>query len=659
MKTFLAIALLGGVVGVVLAQSTEYNGPVPRARGNAVTDQIIVRWRAGASGASISAKVAEAASGAGVQLHRKQPIGAGIEVLKLERPLAAHDFNALIARLQANPEVEFAVADQRRYAHAVPTDPLISEQWYFLAAEPAATRAEQAWDATTGSAATIVAVLDSGVRFDHPDLGRVELGGKLLPGFDFVSNVAIANDGDGRDGDASDPGDWVSAEDAQQPPFNSGDCIPGGGTHVDSSWHGTRVASLIAAATNNAQGMAGAGWNTLVSPVRVLGKCGGTDSDIIAAMRWAAGIAVPGAPVNPNPAKIINLSLGAEGPCSAAYQSAIPEITAHGVLIVASVGNEGGPVGSPANCAGVLGVTGLRHAGTKVGFSNLGPEASLGAPGGNCINTGVGQPCLYSIVAATNTGVTSPDAAAYTNQFNFNVGTSFSAPLATGAAALMHAVNAQLTPASFVTILRESAAPFAVGSATTASVCRVPSGPGDLQAQECICTTQTCGAGMLNMQAAVLAAQRPFAVAGAATVIASGVEVPLEGRNSFAANGRVITAYQWSLLNVTGAAPTIAGISQASATLQVGGASQFTLRLTVTDDLGAQDSADVAMATTAPSPAPAPTPTPDPAPTATPMPARSGGGGGAASSLLISALSVLAMVCALLRRRSQLGCKLP
>ena len=164
---------------------------------------------------------------------------------------------------------------------------------------------------------------------------------------------------------------------------------------------------------------------------------------------------------------------------------------------------------------------------------------------------------------------------------------------------------------------------------------------------------------MLNMQAAVLAAQRPFAVAEAATVITSGVEVPLEGRNSFAANGRVITAHQWSFLNVTGAAPTIAGPSQPSTTLQVDGASQFTLRLTVTDDLGAQDSADVAMATTAPSPAPVPTPTPDPAPTATPMPARSGGGGGAANSLLISTLSVLAMVCALLRRRSQPGCKLP
>ena len=165
---------------------------------------------------------------------------------------------------------------------------------------------------------------------------------------------------------------------------------------MPSSWHGTRVSSLIAALTNNAEGVAGTGWNTLILPVRVLGKCGGTDSDIIAGMRWAAGIPVPGAPINPTPARILNLSLGGSGACSAAYQAAVNEITARGVLVVVSVGNEGGAVASPANCAGVLGVAGIRHAGTKVGFSNLGPGTGIGAPGGNCVNPRRSRPAILA-----------------------------------------------------------------------------------------------------------------------------------------------------------------------------------------------------------------------------------------------------------------------
>ena len=336
----------------------------------------------------------------------------------------------VLARIAADPEVEYVAPDLRRWPHVLPTDPLIGEQWYFLGVQPSATRAEQAWDLTTGSNTTVVAVLDTGVRFEHSDLGRAELGGKLLPGFDFISDVPVANDGNGRDSDPSDPGDWVSAADAQQPPFNTSDCIPPGQTHVDSSWHGTRVASLIGALTDNAAGIAGTGWTTLLLPVRVLGKCGGYDHDIIPAMRWAAGLPVTGMAINPTPADILNLSLGAETGCSAAYQAAVSEITSAGVLIVVSVGNEGRQVGAPANCNGALGVTGLRHIGTKVGFSNLGPRAALGAPGGNCVNQS-GE-CLFSIVAATDTGLTTPASSSYTDRLNFNVGTSFAAPQVAG-----------------------------------------------------------------------------------------------------------------------------------------------------------------------------------------------------------------------------------
>ena len=232
--------------------------------------------------------------------------------------------------------------------------------------------------------------------------------GKLLPGYDFVSGELTgntfgrANDGDGWDPDPSDPGDFLTATDLANPPFKDEEC----GDPSDSSWHGTRVAGMIAADTNNALGIAGTGFNVRILPVRVLGKCGGFDSDVIAGMYWAAGMLIPppyllnpALPANPNPAQIINMSLGGTGPCSSIYATAVQDITAHGVLIVVSAGNEGAAVDAPANCAGALGVAGLRHIGTKVGYSNLGSEVGIAAPAGNCVNLPSGDPSALPVLA--------------------------------------------------------------------------------------------------------------------------------------------------------------------------------------------------------------------------------------------------------------------
>lgn len=632
MKPIALIALSACVAVPAFGQSREYNGEFRHI--TAATDQVIVKWRAAKPAlTTVSSRIEKLSSASGLQMQHKGRITADTDVLKLERPLDDGELAAVLTQLRANPEVEYAVANQRRWAHALPSDPLFTQQWYLQSAEASATRAEQAWDITVGSNTTVVAVLDTGVRFEHPDLGLDMAGGKLLGGYDFVSDPIIANDGDGADADASDPGDWVSTADRQLPSFAN--CMEN-----PSSWHGTRVSSLIGALTNEAQGMAGKGWSTVLLPVRALGKCGGLDSDIIMAMRWAAGLSVPGIPANTHPAKIINMSLGAAGACSAAYQSTVNEITSRGILIIASAGNEGGPIETPANCSGVLAVTGLRHAGTKVGYSSLGPQAAIGAPAGNCVNA-VGQPCLFSILAATDSGTTAPLSPTWTDQINYNTGTSFSAPLVSGAAALMHSVNAQLAPANYITLIRESALPFATTSTTTTTVCHVPTGATDIQQTECICTTQTCGAGMLDTHAAVLASQRPFAIARASGTISAGTDVTIDGRGSFAANNRNVTSYQWNALNVTGATPAFASPTQALTTLQVSGSSQFTLRLTVTDDQGAQDTADVSVATPA-----APTTPPSPAPQQ-----PRGGGGGGNMGLLLLGLAVLR--CA--RRRASAG----
>ena len=372
--------------------------------------------------------------------------------------------------------------------------------------------AEGAWDLTPGSPAIVVAVLDTGVRGDHPDLV-----GKLLRGYDFVSeddtnNFATANDGDGRDADPSDPGDWVTQEEADGVFANQG-CDIG-----DSSWHGTQTTSLVAAATNDTVGMAGTGRNVRVLPVRVLGKCGGFTSDVIAGMYWAAGIAIPAstgsglalgtAPTNPYPAKVLNLSLGSANPtCSQSYQEAVTAVNNAGASVVVSAGNgEGVPVGQPANCNGAIGVGGLRHVGTKVGFSDIGPQVAISAPGGNCVNT-VGD-CLFPILTATNGGTTGPASHTYSDSSNFSVGTSFSAPQVAGVAALMLSRNPGLTPAQVRATLRSSARPFPVVSGVP--MCPAPSSSSD---GECNCTTTTCGAGMLDAQAAVAAAGVPTAAA--------------------------------------------------------------------------------------------------------------------------------------------------
>src|SRR6185503_1952828 len=266
-------------------------------------------------------------------------------------------------------------------------------------------------------------------------LQRAAAGGKLLPGYDMIRDTEVANDGDGRDADASDPGDWLTLEEVQDPHSFFYQCDT---TAENSSWHGTQTSAMIGALTNNGIGMASVARNVRILPVRALGKCGGFDSDIIAAMRWAAGLNVPGTPINSTPARVLNLRLGSEGACTAAYTDAVAEINAAGAVVVSSAGNSTGhAAGAPANCSGVVAVTGLRHAGSKVGFSDLGPAISIAAPAGNCVNTAPGTPCLYPMLTAANSGLTTPVSNAaggsiYTDSFNISVGTSFSAPMVTG-----------------------------------------------------------------------------------------------------------------------------------------------------------------------------------------------------------------------------------
>src|SRR5882757_7383102 len=289
-----------------------------------------------------------------LNMAKSRQLTPSMHVMILQKTLYGADVGAALKALRADPTVQFADVDLRRYPHSLPDDPLFGPstnatgQWFMqgpsaltATSDAAATDAVSAWAITVGSTGTVIADIDTGVLFNHPDLLRAGLGGRLLPGYDFASGdksqttsaalgtYLIANDGDGRDPDPSDPGDWINSADQANSLFPSTDC-----PIADSSWHGTRVMGILGALTNNGVGIAGMTWNPYLLPVRALGKCGGYDSDIITGMQWAAGMSVTGVPDNPYPADIINLSLGGTGSCPSAYASAVSTLTTMGVLIV-------------------------------------------------------------------------------------------------------------------------------------------------------------------------------------------------------------------------------------------------------------------------------------------------------------------------------------
>jgi serine protease len=645
-------------------------GPVPAYAGagahEQVTDRIIVKWRdtgvAVTHIETLQARTQLLRDRSGLPLQALRSFGAEFDVLRLARDYDANasasaaELHAAIAQLNTNPFIEYAEADERIYALSIPNDPRFTAgsdaqgqwtgQWYLgdpNATTPSAVGATTAWDTARGDK-IVVAVIDSGIRADHPDLV-----GKTVPGFDFVcydnglacsaGGTALsltANDGSGWDTDPADPGDGLEAADlARADQYFNHQC-GGGPNHdqpIDSTWHGTRVAGIIAALTNNGIGIAGVAPDAKVLPVRALGRCGGFTSDLIAAMLWAGGISdasLGTAPTNRTTASILNLSLGNRSACSAAEQSAIDRLLAAGVLIVAAAGNDGGPVGAPGNCNGVLSVAGVRHVGSKVGYSNVSSTAasiSIAAPAGNCINTVTTLPCLYPIDTLTNEGklapqtlvaspplVTNPNMGltSYTysifnpgyagNALNAaNVGTSFAAPIVAGVAALMRSVNSQLTPAELIARLKAAATPFpTLAIAPTGGVCHVAALTRDsantytdVQDRDCQCTTATCGAGMINAPAAVLAALRPLAVIKSSATIGSiGQRISLDGSGSAATNTRRIASYQWSV------DPSISILNPTAAMAEIvfPATRPITVTLVVTDDTGAQDTSSLLIA---------------------------------------------------------------
>ncbi len=366
-----------------------------------------------------------------VGLQQLRRLATGAQVVRAEVPLDRIQTEALVRRLALDRNVEYIEIDRRFSITASPDDPRFGEQWGL--ADGYGINAVPAWQSATG-AGVVVAVLDTGIA-DHSDLIA-----NVLPGYDFISDPAMANDGDGRDADAHDPGDWVEANQC-------------GGNHGawNSSWHGTHVAGTIAAVTHNGKGVAGVAADARVLPVRVLGSCGGYTSDIADAIVWASGGEVAGVPSNANPAEVINLSLGGGGACGTTFQTAINTAVANGATLVIAAGNDNTNASNsaPANCANVIAVgasdsDGKRSIWSSTLQSNFGPLVDVAAPGSG-------------IVSTFNSGSRTPSLESY----GYSGGTSMAAPHVAGVVALVQQVSDPTrTPAQLEALIKASATPF-------------------------------------------------------------------------------------------------------------------------------------------------------------------------------------------------------
>lgn len=435
------------------------------------TDRLIVKLRNHAAGAQQAlmseAQVRALSTVAGVPLSGLRPMSGSAYVLRLPSRMAVAAATAIAQRLGADPNVLYAEPDRIMHPMLVPSDSLYASQWHYKepATELGGANLPAAWDITTGSADIIVAVIDTGILLVHADLA-----GRTVSGHDFISVAPVANDGDGRDPNPTDPGDWITSAESTEP----GGLFEGCPVSA-SSWHGTHVAGTIGASSNNSLGAAGINWASRILPVRVLGKCGGFLSDTVDGARWAAGLPVPGVPANANPAHVLNLSLGGSGSCGITEQDAINEIVAAGKVVVAAAGNQNGDAAnvSPANCNGVITVAATTRSGSKAPYSNFGTVVEISAPGG--AQTFASDP--NGVLSTLNSGTTIPAA----DDYKFYQGTSMAAAHVAGIVSLMLSANPELPLSDVLTNIQNAARAF----------------------PDATCAASTCGAGIIDAAAAV------------------------------------------------------------------------------------------------------------------------------------------------------------
>lgn len=493
-----------------------------------LTDRLVVRFRPGSEPDLRATALAAGASGArsaetvrrrlsdrlGQELSVVRQRGDGSVIYRSRTAMDADAARQAAHRLARDSGVLDVAPDVRVTGHGLlPDDPQATRQWDIASSGGAAAGAAgfvDAWPLSRGLG-VVLAVIDTG-SLAHPDLGAT-----LLPGRDFVSDATTGGDGDSRDGDASDPGDW---------------CASAGTT---SSWHGLMTTGLLGATHGNQRGIAGLAPAVSLLPARAMGRCGGWLSDVADAILWTSGAG--SSPANPTPARVINLSLGASAgtACHGYLQDAITRAIARGAVVVASAGNDASStrLAAPANCSGVISVGAHTRSGDLAAYSNHTASLTLTAPGGGACAVQTGSDCDSSAIPTLgNSGTTTPGLPVDNRLYG---GTSSAAPHVSAAVALMLAIDASLTPAQIQSTLQAHARPHPAGT---------------------LCARQAglCGAGMLDAAAAVQAVALPqLSVTGAQAVVAGGERVTLQ------AEATGLGPFTWRWTQVSGPAVALEG----------------------------------------------------------------------------------------------------
>jgi serine protease len=415
-----AAASAAKATSVPLAISLKMN--VSSIASDTQTDRFIVKYKDGTpehgATTAVQSRLDRFASAFPARAHHLRRMGVGADVVITERKLNASEARAFMRAIATDPDVEYIEADSDMHVTMVPNDPQYGNQWYMRSnltpgIKQAGIRPEGAWDITQGQG-SVIGLIDTGVT-NHSDLSA-----NILPGQDFGSFTG----GNGYG-------------------MNIG--IPDGSCQV--TWHGTHVAGIAAALSNNGIGIAGVAPGAKIVSARALSACGsGAMSSVADGITWAAGGTVQGVPDNANPAKVINLSLGQRNPCSMTLQSAIDYATSKGAIVVVAAGNDSIDVSrsQPANCHNVIAVGGTNGGGNSYVDSNFGPGIDLSAPADE----------IWSLY---NNGTTVPT----TDAYQFLSGTSMATPMVSGVIALAQSVApTPLTVAEYRTLLRQNVQPF-------------------------------------------------------------------------------------------------------------------------------------------------------------------------------------------------------
>ncbi len=422
--------------------------------------ELIVKYKPGVAPTEAPGVATGDRSVDGVELEPGRKMSLGLRTVELSESLDVDEAKSVARELAADPRVESAMPNLRVFptrdvtpsSATSPNDPAYTDNNMWGLNGAYGIDGPRAWGVTTGATDVVVAVLDTGIttHSELPDSVKVA-------GYDMISNIYVANDLTARDGDPSDPGDWVTAAESSSGPYVGCPTTP-------SSWHGTHVTGTINALSDNGAGVASVAPGVKVQPVRVLGKCGGVFSDVIDGITWASGGDVPLAGVNARPADVINLSLGGPGSCDVLFQRAIDAAVGRGTTVIASAGNSEVDVSgaSPASCNNVIAVGAVGSDGKRASFSNYGSAVDVAAPG-------------FDIWSTSNTGNERPVAQGY----EILSGTSMAAPHVAGLAALVKSQFPELTPAQIESRLTTYTKPFAGGVCDPNSV-------------------KTCGSGIAN-----------------------------------------------------------------------------------------------------------------------------------------------------------------